>query len=572
MDIEGRVVLQGLLQSLGQTEYNAQRPTQEMVERMAERLSAILGDSPDVSHGGERLNEQGEPIREISEPVQDNEDPENIPADLPLIPLSSLPPDERARKRTEMERLLDELEEEEQAEAERAEARERERGQELVEKRKRETEDRIQEAKKLKSQEKKMGKALLRGLSDDPPKPSSSSSSKPEAKKVSFAPETIRTDEQKKEGGWGDITLAKPSLSSLSAIAPMKLNVVERAPGTSRAATVMPEPDSDDETPPPSEEGQSDDDEDEHSRNSDSEPDSDGDEWDFDTASHHREVALEYHRMRQTIGTQAMEEAYRQAQQEGEHEWDRENVPLDATLAGSPPRSNVSRFRSSLYSSRAAASAPTSQGPRAVVLDSSALRGAVRLGKLENDELVGGEEGESGSEDEQIAKAKAALLRDDSEHIDNPVRERPAEGMDIASGSIIERQKTEVPDNTPKHHLPSSATPIAKPSRFRALREQALPVPRSDSNTRSMSSTPVDPAARSSPKIISDNISESTIIGRSGVAEPSRISSKPAEKQVMRDEVRATAGPTTQIFTESTPSSQPSAPRKISRFKASRTG
>lgn len=251
--------------------------------------------------------------------MQDSEELENIPADLPLIPLAILPPEERARQRTEMERILDELEDEEQAEAERAEARERERGQDLAERRKRETEDRLKEASKLKSQEKKMGKALLRGLSDDPP----SSSTKPEAKKVKFTPEIVQSDEQKKTGEWGDITLAKPSLSSLSSFSPMKLNVVERTPGPSRPATVEAAPDSDDETPPQSEEAASEDEED-GSRNSDSEADADGDEWDFDSISHQREIALEYHRMRETIGSQAISEAERQAQEEGEHEWDRE--------------------------------------------------------------------------------------------------------------------------------------------------------------------------------------------------------------------------------------------------------
>lgn len=260
-----------------------------------------------------------------------------------------------------------------------------------------------------------------------------------------------------------------------------------------------------------------------------------------------------------------------------------QNVPLDATLAGSPPRSKVSRFRSSLYGSRAAgASASTSLSDKAIVVDSNALRGAVRLGKLDDDELVGGEEGESGSEDDQITKAKEAILMGNSETIKNSTlpREQPAAGMNVASGSVVERRKPHTPDLTSKPSATSPSTPIATPSRFRALHQQ---LPKSDAFARSASSTPIDAVARSSPKTdAGDDQSDYLSSRRSGVVDSrygasASLTSFPTvlENPAMREEVRESADPTThhtQTFTEPTPAPQSSAPRKISRFKAARTG
>ena len=79
-------------------------------------------------------------------------------------------------------------------------------------------------------------------------------------------------------------------------------------------------------------------------------------------------------------------------------------MPLDATLASGRPKSSVSRFKAE-RTSRAAPSHSTlashSLGTSVVPSSSaSSMKRAIRMGKLENGKLTGGDEGESEDENE----------------------------------------------------------------------------------------------------------------------------------------------------------------------------
>jgi len=130
---------------------------------------------------------------------------------------------------------------------------------------------------------------------------------------------------------WGDVALGRLRPATKQ---PMKYQIVERYPG--RAA--VPPDDSDDESdctvPVPES------DEEEHRRlysplapdtsasedDDDDEPPEDPvleDEYDFDTAQHHREIALEYYEKRDTIGKNAARAMSAHAHERlGNDDWD----------------------------------------------------------------------------------------------------------------------------------------------------------------------------------------------------------------------------------------------------------
>ena len=84
---------------------------------------------------------------------------------------------------------------------------------------------------------------------------------------------------------------------------------------------------------------------------------------------------------------------------------------MEATLAGPRPKPTMSRFKADRLTSSYGMRPPrTSQSSDSISLASSVipvsgqqlLRHSIRMGKLVNDQLIGGEEGESDIEDEKI--------------------------------------------------------------------------------------------------------------------------------------------------------------------------
>jgi hypothetical protein len=140
-------------------------------------------------------------------------------------------------------------------------------------------------------------------------------------KTVSFAtipPEDPRS-EQTETPQWGDVQQGRlrniPGIKSGSDI--MKLTIVERHPSTSKSLSPSASKDSDDEEEKEDEESEP-----------EVEQDSEDEEIDIDEAMHHREIALRYHDLRQTLGTGPHGGALG-GPTENSDEWDQEVSPLD---------------------------------------------------------------------------------------------------------------------------------------------------------------------------------------------------------------------------------------------------
>lgn len=266
----------------------------------------------------------------------------------------ALSPAEQARRRAERERILNLLEEEERVLEHRDAEAARARLQQEMEKRKEAAKTEVENLKRARELQKKMGRALIRSVVESRDKEEKEQAQQaekdklaagnkaPKAKKsVSFADDIdedgrIKSSE-KEDVDWGDVApgTLRPSTSKPLAERqdrqPMKLHVVERHPRwLGKAQFQPPEKDSDDESDP----GIADDGSDNGFLGDSKPPDSeDSDEerpadeqlsdWnddDFDYAQHQREVALEYYNKRQSIGADAT--TAMRAHTHDEDEWD----------------------------------------------------------------------------------------------------------------------------------------------------------------------------------------------------------------------------------------------------------
>ncbi|RPD66389.1 hypothetical protein L227DRAFT_570274 [Lentinus tigrinus ALCF2SS1-6] len=527
---------------------------------------------PDIgqrNEKGELLNEEGLPIIDIVEPVPAPDDgPSPVAAapitsgDSDVIPLWALSAAEKALRRAERDRLFDLLEEEERVQEEKEEEEERERFKVELEKRKQAAEAEMDALKKAREMQKKMGKALLRNLVEARDREEQEKRDLEEKEKqareerkklkprksVTFA--DLPPDHEYQPANsvpmpppfdWGDVAPAKLQTGGKNPVltkaqmdkGPMRMNVVERVSGISRGPKSPPpptQPDSDDESQPgspvpaDSDEGEiilSD-----HSDSEDHPPqthdesdesdygipeDNEPVEWDdegYDFARHQREIALAYYEKRATVGAEALAAMRNHEHTEGENEWDRPVVPLEASLASSPPKSFASRFKSSRTS--ASSTLPShSLGANIVpASQSSTLRSAVRLGKLENDNLVGGQEGESDDEMDAAAKEMLEMLKkgevvnvgpSTSANVTETFRATaPAVPATVGNGPPSTSATIQTPDE-------SAAFSKPKPSKVSQFKK-SLTEPstlRSPLSPGSDLTTPTNTIARSSPKLAS---------------------------------------------------------------------
>jgi len=209
----------------------------------------------------------------------------------------------------------------------------------------------------------------------------------------------------KKKSEWGDVLAALPSSSSRRIMENplIKAEVVERFPASRSGSRLTPSPklskaDSDDEEETFGSHIHSD----SESELEEEEVREDG--FDLDDALHQQEIAAEYYSRREdVIINKALTEATEtSAISSNSGPWDKEHVPLDATLARAPPASRQgSRFKTSRQQPFA------SQSIDGSVLPASMLRGAVRMGKLENGNLV--EEGDSENESTADVEERLAI-------------------------------------------------------------------------------------------------------------------------------------------------------------------
>ncbi|KIL00916.1 glycosyltransferase family 22 protein [Paxillus rubicundulus Ve08.2h10] len=496
------LALQSLLSSLGRATGDSSLGTKlspDQLQNLSNKFEEILGDGADQGQmqrisQGQLLNEEGLPVIDISEPIlQDSETSitSTIAPEPDYIPMCILPLSERERRRRERDRILDLFEEEERLQQLQEEREAEEERQEAIQKRKASVKAELERLKATKELQKKMGKALVRSTTeakeDEENVKKEEAASKPQPpsstpkKSVAFA-DTPDDEREKKSSkhqiDWGDVSAGRLRSSNRTPISsaadaekyPMKMHVVERRP------TAAPFPpnlhgyaDSDDESPAASEysspwtEKTAPDEETGSQQVSSSDEESSDEEpleeeFDWDSAQHHREIALEYYRKRHAIGAET-------AKAMAAHDCD-DNVHDELELVGqSNGRSPLSRFRADRMAGtydKSHTPASTSIGPSVIPASrQKSLRNSIRVGKLENDLLVGGGSGESGSEDETV-REMLRMLEDGS--IQNV-------GPDLDPSSLtssMRPQSVNAGDPPGKRSLLPASLHTTKPSRFKS--------------------------------------------------------------------------------------------------------
>ncbi|KAG0705080.1 hypothetical protein DFH29DRAFT_908720 [Suillus ampliporus] len=441
--------LQALFNSLLPKGSDASPPSKlapSQLKHLADKIDEIIGGASDTedlqrNEKGELLNDEGLPIIDITEPVVDISDvhsPEAPFHEPDLIPESSLSALEREQRRRARDHMLDMLEEEERLQLEKDEEEEKQKRRDDILKRKEAAKAEMERLRAAKEMQKKMGKALLKNLAEAREKEEQErkeliekESSKPESSKpkktVTFAnpsspDESSATGESRAAGSsidWGDISPARLRSIDRAPLRtrtdterhPMKMHVVERHPASYKPLSEpQSEGDSDDEplsttSSAPNEVGnmlyES------HTSGSDDDDGSDEglleEEYDWDSAQHQREVALAYYKKRHAIGAEAAQAMT--SHTHDDEEWNEGDIPPDQR-----PKPSVSRFRADRMATAYDRSTSTSLGPSVIPASRQrSLQEAIRLGKVENDHLVGGEEGESGSEDEAVREVLQLL-------------------------------------------------------------------------------------------------------------------------------------------------------------------
>ncbi|KAK0463827.1 uncharacterized protein EV420DRAFT_1638740 [Desarmillaria tabescens] len=587
----------------------------EALQRLSEKLTEFSGgmdaakDPLNINRGGEHVNEEGLPIIDINEPDFEIGSSSNKPfAEPDLIPLSSLSPAEVEVRKRERNRVLDMLEAEEEMLERKSNEAEKERRREALQNMKEAGREGVKNFAQTREMQKKMGKALLRNMAaarekeekekaekeaEDLRKEKARTKKGPQ-KTVTFAVPEKEDDKEEEnvEHEWGDVaqgrltSTKRPTLLSKfnDSTLPMKMSVVERPPGQSNSPPETPQnlADSDDESEPPLSEGGS-------SSDNPSDADEDVEEgFDMDYAQHQREIALEYHKKRETIGRDVS-----LAMRSHTHEEDEEEQPSSSAPKKKTP---LSHFKSERLASSYGASAPssslspTSQSLGASILPASGaetLRNAIRVGKLDSENRLVGTESDSEGDNEEAQEIIRLLEKGEAYNAG------PSKVQSSTNDSIL-------PENLPP------LLPKTKPSKFKAARSQAgrpaTPSSQSDS------STPVSNVARSSPKLppaIKNVPPSATVIDSPSfpagdvmsmiVESPSfpqpqpaptsrpmvvssavRESSQPPRRESSRPQRPPTVVPVSSLVKETNPSGsqpvgEPKPFKKVSRFMAERS-
>ncbi|KAG1756414.1 uncharacterized protein EDB91DRAFT_1325467 [Suillus paluster] len=506
-----------------------------------------------------------------------------------LIPESSLSALEREQRRHAQDHILDMLEEEERLQLERDQEEEKERRMEDIRKRKEAAKTEVERLRAAKEMQKKMGKALLKNLAEAREKEErerreliEKDSSKPELLQFanpSSPDELSATGESRITGSpidWGDISPAR--LRSVDRVPlrnradterhPMKMHVVERHPTSyTPESEPQPEGDSDDEplsttSSAPNEDGnmlhES------HTSGSDDDDDDDEsdeglleEEYDWNSAQHHREVALAYYKKRHAIGVDAAQAMT--SHTHDDEEWNEGCIPPDQR-----PKPSVSRFRADRMATAYDRSTSTSLEPSVIPASrQKSLQEAIRLGKVENDHLVGGEEGESGSEDEAVREILELLSNGGIHNAGPNVARQNSEGPVLSTPAPSEEPAT-VP----------SVPAAPKTSKFKMARNTLT----SDQPSKSPAPLPlsrkvVEPPASVPPipsKVVESPSFPSVIVDSPSFPRRKQLSSDPDTSRPQRPPVvmRSTVTEGSARSAADTVAKVPEG--RISRFKAER--
>ncbi|TRM62517.1 hypothetical protein BD626DRAFT_497629 [Schizophyllum amplum] len=538
LDRGGAEAIQALLTSLApEGSSDAPRLTPQALERLTQKMEELgLGETNQA--GGELVNEEGLPIVDVTEPagapIVSATGDSLISDEDPLVRWDLLSSFERERRARERDRILDMLEAEEVEEETEREAREE---AERREERERLRKKHKGELDKIKGMHKKMGKALLRGLANDrdagsadAPTPTSPPTEVTKPKKsVAFATSSSTTEDDPGRKEWGDVAtgrLRAKADSLVHAMTPadqptMKATVVERTPSGAAPPPSLPEyeRDSDDESEPPgspiavdSDEDLADDDMDEDELG---ETGLEPEEFDLDYATQQREIALEYHRKRATIGQAALD-----AMRSHTHDEHDDVVPTDDPPVQIPSaKPAVSRFKASKMASAYNTEAGPTHPSHSHSLDASVvpeattrtIQGAIRTGKLDADnKLVSGPD-DSGSEDEnELAREMFEMLKKGELVNMGPGEVQlvsPPQSADATASAPIPSPAAETSTRQSQStgSIPVGADklmPLNKPkptSRFKVAMSQAGRAP--PASPLSEAATPISTTGRSSPKM-----------------------------------------------------------------------
>ncbi|KZT60469.1 hypothetical protein CALCODRAFT_515433 [Calocera cornea HHB12733] len=408
------------LKTAGNSQVGAKPIDATAAQALAEKLNQILGEDaggPVVKRNekGQVLNEEGLPVIDITEPDVPNRPTPPLPG-IPQvtvhIPLSTLTDAQKEERRRKVDRILDELErEEEEAEMKKQALAE----METAEIRRREKERAMENmAKALAATNRLSRQAAPVAQARPTPSPQfDATESLPAApppqlqrqpsKKVKFSDEALKEPKVQEEPvAMGDVVMGglrrKSDPSAALADQPLKLYVVERTPGKSSAgsgAKVQVVEDSDDETDGDEDEAQlfsiqpedHDEPEDDEDVDEDEDEDPEGFESgeDFDSAMLQRDAAAVYYSKRGDLraGTGAFA-GFGQIAVPAE-DWDPEEVDTFGPGERKKPVT-VSRFKSARV---AQSFLDPNVLPPGIAVQDKDLVGLVRQGKLDNDgELV----------------------------------------------------------------------------------------------------------------------------------------------------------------------------------------
>jgi len=279
---------------------------------------------------------------------------------------------------------------------------------------------------------------------------------------------------------------------------------------------------------------------------------------DFVDALHQQEIAAEYYARREGImNNDILADAIgTSAATEGQNAWDKEHVPLDATLAHGPPQTG-SRFKKSRQKPFAPRSLEGS------ILPASTLRGAVRMGKVEDGELVGpGDD----SEDELATDVEEKLaIGAARQHL---LRSSTSDSMDTHSdsGTPIMNDPRSSPKLRPDEEIAYQAPVSPNPRTPKSPLATAPPIFPSSSKLGQPFTNPQTSQVTGSAQGLGFS---SMIIESPSFAPPP--SQKPAPQKapsIMADTVRESAPRQSSAVP---PTSTSRAPPKVSRFKAARS-
>lgn len=186
---------------------------------------------------------------------------------------------------------------------------------------------------------------------------------------------------------------------------------------------------------------------------------------------------------------------------------------MDATLASAPPKPSVSKFKSSLVNRGATTTMASHSLGQAILPASqtSSLKSAIRMGKIEDGKLVGGDAGESDDDMDEEVRQIIELLKN-------------GEATNIGPASEPSLRETESVTK------PSAPKPTSKVSKFKSAMVSGSSSATLASPVGSDVNTPISVTERSSPKLVTP---QERLPRANPIAVPTSTSRPPSKAQTV---------------------------------------